>query len=322
MVGTALINFSKEALCGHRKPVFELSETPLGKPPAKMHEIKLPNKKMLKTPPVKNQDPLGTCAIFTATGLYETHNPSRRVSEAEFAVYAETQIDDCEAGINLGYTLDLAKRGGFVLEKDSFSYDAVYVPYTARINNINLRHLDWKQELKDREPQTICLWRADKREAYNATMRGIGVPLSLDGQHGYTPYRLGKNYYLHLVSKSALESTLYQGTVKKQSGSIGVPTHTDLHQIKLALAHDLPVAVAADVYDNCWSPGKRDQYMIRLPSAEDERQGSHAFMITGYDGDYFWVRNSWGHTWADNGYAWLPGEYLERYATEVVAVER
>lgn len=34
MVGTALINFSKEALCGHRKPVFELSETPLGKTPA------------------------------------------------------------------------------------------------------------------------------------------------------------------------------------------------------------------------------------------------------------------------------------------------
>jgi hypothetical protein len=320
-LGASLINFSKESL-GHRKPVFELSETPLGKYPTKISEIKLPNRKMLETPPVKNQDPLKTCTIFTATGLYETHNSSRRVSESEFAVYAETQIDDCAAGINLGYTLDLAKRDGFVLEKDSFSYETVYVPYTARINNIDSRNVNWEQELKDLKRQTICLWSADKRKAYNTTMMDIGVPLRLEGQYGQTPYRLGENYYLHLVSKSDLEATLHQDTVKKQKGSIGVPTHTDLHQIKLALAHNLPVAVAADVYDNCWSPGKRDNYIIRLPSAEDERQGSHAFMITGYHENYFRVRNSWGYSWADNGYAWLPGEYLERYATEVVAVER
>lgn len=322
-LGAELICFSKEALCGRQKPVAELSETPLGKyPTTVIPEIKLPEKKILKTPSVKNQDPLGTCTIFTATGLYETCNPSRRVSESEFAIYAETQIDDCESGINLGYTLDLAKRDGFVLEKNGFSYEDVYIPYVARINKIDSGRSNWQQKLRDLDPQIICSLYKDKRKSYNTTMVNIGVPLRLDGQSGQTPYRLGDINYLHLVSKYALESALNHEYVKKQKGSIGAPANTDLHQIKLALAHNLPVAVAADVYDNCWSPGKKDKYIIKLPSAEDERQGSHAFMITGYYGNYFRVRNSWGESWADNGYAWLPDEYLKKYATEVVVVEQ
>lgn len=317
----SIFTFSKEALCGHRKPVFELSETPLGKYRSTlMREIELPDKKILNTPPVKNQDPLGTCTIFTATGLYEIHNPLRKVSESEFAVYAETQIDDCNAGINLGYTLDLSRRDGFLLEEDGFSYENVYIPYVARKNNIDYRRPGWYQDLRNLDPQIICSWYPDKKKAYNTTMRDIGVPLRLDEQSGQTPYRLGDIYHLHLVSKHALESALNHEDIKKQKGSIGVPANTDLHQIKLALAHNLPIAVAADVYDNCWKPGKKDNYFIRLPSAEDERQGSHAFMLTGYYGDYFRVRNSWGDSWAENGYAWIPGEYLKKYATEVVAV--
>lgn len=287
-----------------------------------MRETDLPERKILPTPPVKNQGPIGTCSIFTAAGLYETHNPAKKVSESEFAVYAETQIDDCEAGINLGYTLALAQKDGFLLEKDAFSYEDVYVPYVARINNINTHDFNWKEKLIRMEKQTICLWNQDKRKSYNATMENIGSPLKISGQSGCTPHRLGNPHYLHLVSHSALDSALNEGKTRREKGAVGIPACTDLHQIRLALAHGLPVAVAADVYDNCWSPEKHHNYMIKLPSSQDERQGSHAFMITGYNNDYFLIRNSWGSSWGNNGYAWMPGDYLKKYASEVITVEK
>lgn len=319
-------NFSKDAFCGHRKPVFEFPETPLNRTATAttVKEIVLPDKHRIKTPSVKNQDPLGTCSIFTATGLYETYHPHQKASEAEFSVYAETQIGDCVSGINLGNTLDLAQKDGFMLEQDAFSYKKVYVPYVAAKNGIDIHDSDWDQQVRNIKPQSICSWNRDKAKAYNDTMMKIGVSLRLKGHSGSTSYRLGKKYWLHHVSHDDLERALASKTTQnqtsKQEGSIGAPAHTNLHKIKLALAHGFPVAVAADVYDNCWLPEKKGNYTIRMPSSEDERQGSHAFMITGYDGDNFLLRNSWGSQWAYNGYAWLPGKYLQKYATEVVAV--
>ena len=77
MTFISFASFSKDAFCGHRKPVFEFPETPLSRSAAaaKVKEIDLPSEYRIKTPPVKNQDPLGTCSIFTATGLYETYHP-------------------------------------------------------------------------------------------------------------------------------------------------------------------------------------------------------------------------------------------------------
>lgn len=45
---------------------------------------------------------------------------------------------------------------------------------------------------------------------------------------------------------------------------------------------------------------------IRYIRPHDEIEGGHAFAIVGYNGDGFWVQNSWGTRWGDNGTAlWL-----------------
>ena len=53
-------------------------------------------------------------------------------------------------------------------------------------------------------------------------------------------------------------------------------------------------------------------------------KGSHAIALWGYDDNTrtFVFRNSWGTNWGTKGYGHMPYEYVYKYATELVAVER
>lgn len=48
--------------------------------------------------------------------------------------------------------------------------------------------------------------------------------------------------------------------------------------------------------------------------------GRHAMLITGYTGNYFIVKNSWGTNWGDNGYCYIPRRVLQESDAEFVAV--
>ena len=292
--------------------VGEVAETPLGAYKISKHfrEIALPKSKLLQTPDVKDQGQIGTCVSFTATGLYETLNPGSRMSESEFTVYAETQIDDCVGGINMRNALAKAVKDGFIPEKIGPSYAHAYTSYVQGLNGLR------------NKMEQVCILHKDKQAAYNNAMEAMGSPLRLNGPSGATPYKLGELLPLYHVSKRAQKTTLFGGYVRNESGSIGQAGEPDFLHIKRALAYECPVAVAAAVLDTFMSPEEDDDYEINFPPKIGRRFGSHAFMLTGYDGDYFRVRNSWGESWGDNGYAWISSDYLAKCATEIVAVLR
>jgi C1A family cysteine protease len=52
---------------------------------------------------------------------------------------------------------------------------------------------------------------------------------------------------------------------------------------------------------------------IGMPSINDTLIGGHAVIICGYDDNTMELilRNSWGTYWGDNGYFYLPYEYLK-----------
>jgi C1A family cysteine protease len=43
-------------------------------------------------------------------------------------------------------------------------------------------------------------------------------------------------------------------------------------------------------------------------------------LITGYTGNYFIVKNSWGTNWGDNGYCYIPRKVLAESDADFVAV--
>jgi C1A family cysteine protease len=60
---------------------------------------------------------------------------------------------------------------------------------------------------------------------------------------------------------------------------------------------------------------------IPFPTIYDRVRGGHAVVVVGYDDNHrcrslkgaLLIRNSWGPAWGDEGYGWLPYDYVRRY---------
>ena len=64
------------------------------------------------------------------------------------------------------------------------------------------------------------------------------------------------------------------------------------------------VYCSADVHKGWQRPATKDGVRYIMP--HDKIEGGHAFAIVGYNKKGFWVQNSWGNNWGDNGVAlWL-----------------
>lgn len=73
-----------------------------------------------------------------------------------------------------------------------------------------------------------------------------------------------------------------------------------------------PITVGIAIYSNFMSLLSAKTGKIGLPTEKDKFMGGHAVVICGYN-DYtreFIMRNSWGVFWGDNGYFYLPYEYI------------
>ncbi|MFC8151949.1 C1 family peptidase [Bacillus paralicheniformis] len=88
-----------------------------------------------------------------------------------------------------------------------------------------------------------------------------------------------------------------------------------LDSIKKSLLVNGPCVAGVFVYSNWgqnWSTGE-----IPMPG-ESEFLGGHAICIVGYDDDkkYLKFKNSWGPEWGDNGYGYLPYDYMSLDGSE------
>ncbi|CAF4981764.1 unnamed protein product, partial [Rotaria sp. Silwood1] len=94
-----------------------------------------------------------------------------------------------------------------------------------------------------------------------------------------------------------------------------MPITVNLNQMKACLAQEFPFAFALATYKSFFD-AKRNGGYVPMPNLNDEQQntkhGMHAMLAVGYD-DYsqsFIVRNSWGETWGDRGYCYIPYDYM------------
>lgn len=90
-----------------------------------------------------------------------------------------------------------------------------------------------------------------------------------------------------------------------------------LEDAKVALSKGVPVLFAFDVMESFRSIGKDG--MMPVPKPGEKRLGGHAVLAVGYDNQkqVVTVRNSWGDTWADGGYFYMPYEVFENTARDM-----
>jgi len=84
------------------------------------------------------------------------------------------------------------------------------------------------------------------------------------------------------------------------------------YQLKTALAQGYPIIFGMQIFTSFQSDAVATTGNAPMPSTHDECVGGHAVLISGYDNSKscFIVRNSWGTSWGDKGYFYLPYKYV------------
>jgi len=82
--------------------------------------------------------------------------------------------------------------------------------------------------------------------------------------------------------------------------------------IKEFLAHNIPIVCGMVVYDTLESGEASKTGVVHLPEPKEKSLGGHCIVLVGYDDTtkFFICRNSWGESWGDNGYFYLPYDYV------------
>lgn len=99
-----------------------------------------------------------------------------------------------------------------------------------------------------------------------------------------------------------------------------------LARVKAHLAAGLPSMFGFTVYDS-FREAEANGGMLPFPTPNEQVVGGHAVVAIGYDDakkignpnpggvetkGALRIRNSWGKTWGEGGYGWLPYEYVLR----------
>jgi C1A family cysteine protease len=85
-----------------------------------------------------------------------------------------------------------------------------------------------------------------------------------------------------------------------------------LDQLRGCLASGFPFVFGFSVYESFESDAVATTGVMPMPQPSEKLLGGHAVLAVGYDNatQRFLARNSWGATWAMNGYFTMPYDYL------------
>lgn len=134
-----------------------------------------------------------------------------------------------------------------------------------------------------------------------------------------------EDYYPYVVADYDLEPPAFCYAFAQNFQSIdyyrldapGTSPQKLLDRIKTHLAAGLPSMFGFTVFDSISEAG--DTGRIPVPTSRSKMTGGHAVVAVGYDdqmeasgakGGALLIRNSWGAGWGEDGYGWLPYEYV------------
>ena len=100
----------------------------------------------------------------------------------------------------------------------------------------------------------------------------------------------------------------------------------DFDHLQDCIASGYPFVFGFAVYESFESEKVAETGIMPMPSKNEKMLGGHAVMAVGFDDDkgVFIVRNSWGPDWGDNGYFYMPYEFIiaDKYCSDFWTVQK
>jgi hypothetical protein len=113
-------------------------------------------------------------------------------------------------------------------------------------------------------------------------------------------------------SKSALNTQRLSDAVRRPLGAYFRVNHKDIVAMHAALAEAGILYATASVHVG-WDAVGADGVI----EYSDDLTGGHAFAIVAYDGNGFWIQNSWGKTWGRDGFACISYDDWLQHGSDV-----
>lgn len=122
-------------------------------------------------------------------------------------------------------------------------------------------------------------------------------------------------YKISQFKKAPPAKAVADGTKHQALKYARVDNSGDARQMMQALAGGLPIVIGITVFESFESDEVARTGIVPMPEPSEQVLGGHCLLIVGYKADAqkgttFIVRNSWGASWGDKGYCYIPGQYL------------
>jgi hypothetical protein len=175
---------------------------------------------------------------------------------------------------------------------------------------------------KSQKPSARFIWMANK-ETDDITHYPTTF-LDSCGTQTKVALRVAQRYGCVLDSILPMKGqrcTLGQGSFYAMAARLRITGYhnlgRDLNDWRLWLAQSGPILTRLNVdahWNHVAADGKLDAYDATQVS------GGHAVCLVGYTPEHFIVRNSWGESWGDHGFAYASNSYVQQAFTEAYGV--
>ena len=186
------------------------------------------------------------------------------------------------------------------------------------------KYIDGSELFIYKAERNMLNWKGDTG-AYIRTAMGalalFGVPPSKHYPYDASKYDAEPPAFVYSYGQSFQALTYYR------LDPLGTSGDQVLANIKKQVLAGLPVMMGFTCYTSLDHDKTSDSGEIPYPGKKESVLGGHAVMIAGYDDDNvvinpldntrkkgaLIIRNSWGKNWGDDGYGYIPYEYVKRY---------